>query len=250
MAVTLDHTIVQATDNLASARFLADILGLPGPDSPAHFAPVATDNDVVLDFMTVDAVMPHHYAFTVSPATFDEALARVRARGITIFAEPDRSGEGKTYARVGRRGFYFDDPDRNLMEVIERSESDVDHEISELTDSWAAAETEGDLEILDDILSDDFRGIGPLGFVLDKAAWLKRFAGGLHNKSVSFEGLQVTTQSPGATVAVGVFSQQATFNDFDSSGQYRISFLAMKHRGRWQVASCHLGSLDPQAVAW
>ena len=74
MAVTLDHTIVHASDNLASARFLAEILGLPVPEIPAHFTPVVTDNDVVLDFMTVDAVMPHHYAFTVSPATFDEAF--------------------------------------------------------------------------------------------------------------------------------------------------------------------------------
>lgn len=79
MAVTLDHTIVQASDNLASAWFLADILGLAVPETPAHFTPVVTDNDVVLDFMTVDAVMPHHYAFTVSPATFDEAFTRVRA---------------------------------------------------------------------------------------------------------------------------------------------------------------------------
>ena len=102
MAVTLDHTIVQASDNLASAQFLADILGLPAPDSPAHFAPVATDNDVVLDFMTVDAVMPHHYAFTVSPAAFDKALAQCAQLGASRSTrEPDRSSEGMTYERMG-----------------------------------------------------------------------------------------------------------------------------------------------------
>ena len=112
----------------------------------------------------------------------------MRSRGITIYAQPDRSGEGMIYEREGQRGFYFDDPDRNLMELIERSENEVDHEIRELADTWTAAEVDGDLEILDEILTDEFRGIGPLGFVLDKAAWLHRFAGGLHNKTLSFEG--------------------------------------------------------------
>jgi catechol 2,3-dioxygenase-like lactoylglutathione lyase family enzyme len=249
MAVTLDHTIIHASDNLASAQFLAEILGLPAPEIPAHFTPVVTDNDVVLDFMNVDAVMPHHYAFTVSPATFDKGLARVRSRDVTIYAEPDRSGEGMVYERNGQRGFYFDDPDRNLMELIEQSENVVDREISELVTLWATAEVDGDVEILDVILTREFRGIGPLGFVLDKAAWLHRFAGGLHNHALSFVGPQVTTLGYGLAVVVGVLSQQATFNDFDSSGRYRISFVAMKDNGHWRIASCHIGSLDPRAEA-
>ena len=135
------------------------------------------------------------------------------------------------------------------MELIERSESELHHEIRELTDTWTAAEVDGDLQVLDEILTDDFRGIGPLGFVLDKAAWLHRFAGGLHNKTLSIERLNVTTEGLGTAVVVGMLVQQATFNDFDSSGEYRISFVAMKHRGHWQIASCHLGPLDPKAVA-
>jgi hypothetical protein len=68
MTVTLDHTIVHASDNLASAQFLADILGVARPGAPTHFTPVVTDNDVVLDFMTVGKVLPHHYAFTMTSA--------------------------------------------------------------------------------------------------------------------------------------------------------------------------------------
>ena len=59
-------------------------------------------------------------------------------------------------------------------------------------------------------------------------------AGGLHNRGLSFAGSKSRPQGPGAAVVVGVLSQQATFNDFDSSGQYRISFVAMKHNGRWR----------------
>jgi hypothetical protein len=247
MAVTLDHTIVHANNNLASARFLADILGLPGPHSPAHFTPVVTDNEVVLDFMSVQNVLPHHYAFTVSRARFDEAYRRVCARGLTIYARPDRSGVGEIYERNGQRGFYFDDPDQNLMELIEKRGHDLDREIRKLTRTWAAAEVDADVEALEELLADEFCGNGPLGFVLDKPAWLNRFAGGLHNRTLSFVVLRVLDHGSSAVV-VGVLDQQATFNDVDASGRYRISFMTIRHRGRLRIASCHIFPLDAQAV--
>jgi catechol 2,3-dioxygenase-like lactoylglutathione lyase family enzyme len=245
MTVTLDHTIIHARDNLASAQFLADILGVDGPAGPGHFAPVVTDNDVALDFMTVGTVFPHHYAFTVSPTQFDEAYQRVRSRGLTIYAQPDRSGAGEVYRRDGLRGFYFDDPDENLMELIEKSESVVDREIHELASRWAAAEVDSDVTALDGLLAEEFCGVGPYGFVLDKRAWLDRFAGGLHNRALSFADLQVRDHGSSAVV-VGVLDQQATFNDFDSSGRYRISFVVSRHGGLRKIASCHIGPLDPR----
>ena len=51
MPVQLNHTIVAATDRWASARFLADLLGLPAPSAYGPFAVVELDNDVSLDFM-------------------------------------------------------------------------------------------------------------------------------------------------------------------------------------------------------
>jgi catechol 2,3-dioxygenase-like lactoylglutathione lyase family enzyme len=248
MTVTLDHTIVHASDNLASARFLANILGVTGPDSPGHFTPVITDNGVALDFMTVGEVLPHHYAFIVSPAEFDAAYERVRAQGLTIYAQPDRNGEGKMYQRHGRRGFYFDDPDRNLMELIEKPGGVVVAEVRELATRWAAAEVDSDVGTLDGLLADEFCGIGPLGFVLDKAAWLNRFAGGLRNESLLFDDLRI--HGHGASViVVAVLDQQTTFNNVDTSGRYRISFVVVREGGRWQVASCHIGPLDAHAEA-
>jgi ketosteroid isomerase-like protein len=247
MTVTLDHTIVHASNNLASAQFLANILGLAGPDSPAHFTPVVTDNDVVLDFMTVGEVLPHHYAFTLSPAEFDEAYRRVRAEGLTIYARPDRSGEGEIYRRGRHRGFYFDDLDENLMELIEKPGDVVDREIRELATRWAMAEVDSDIKTLDRLLADEFCGIGPFGFVLDKPAWLDRFAGGLHNEDLKFADLQIRNHGD-SVIVVGVLDQQATFNDSDSSGQYRVSFVASRQGGRWKIASCHIGPLDPRAV--
>lgn len=246
MEGTLDHTIVHASDKLASGQFLAHILGVAGPRAPAHFTPVVTDNDVVLDFMTVVEVMPHHSAFTVSSARFEVAHGLVSAQDLTIYSQPDRSGEGEVYERDGQRGFSFDDPDQNLTELIERSESKADAEFSEL--AGVRAEVDGDVEALDQILSEGLRGTGPLGFVLDKPAWLNRFAGGLHNRTVSFADLQISRHGQ-SVVVVGILDQQAAFNDFDSSGRYRVSFVAFRNAARWKIASCHIGPLDSPAVA-
>jgi catechol 2,3-dioxygenase-like lactoylglutathione lyase family enzyme len=248
MTVTLDHTIIQAIDNIASARFLANILGVPGPDRPAHFTPVVTDNDVVLDFMTVGNVLPQHYAFTVSPAEFDAAYGRVRTQGLTIYSQPDRSGPGETYqGRDGRRGFYFDDPDRNLMELIEGPGEFGDDGIRELTTRWAAAEVDSDVDALDALLTEGFCGVGPLGFVLDKAAWLNRFVNGLRNEAISFDDLRSHAHGDSAVV-VGVLNQQTKFNDIDTSGRYRVSFVVVREGGRPKIASCHIGPLDARAA--
>ena len=49
MPAQLNHLIVQARDSQASARFLANLLGLPGPTRFGPFFVVATANGVSMD---------------------------------------------------------------------------------------------------------------------------------------------------------------------------------------------------------
>ena len=65
MPIVLDHTIVPAYDNEASARFFARIFGLQYEASVSHFAPVRVNDTLVLDFDTRTTFEPHHYAFKV-----------------------------------------------------------------------------------------------------------------------------------------------------------------------------------------
>jgi hypothetical protein len=44
MTVELNHTIIPAKDKWASAKFLADILGLEAGPEWSHFVPVRTSN--------------------------------------------------------------------------------------------------------------------------------------------------------------------------------------------------------------
>ena len=50
MAIELNHTIVPARDPGASARFLADILGLAVDPPVSHFTPVTLANHLTLDY--------------------------------------------------------------------------------------------------------------------------------------------------------------------------------------------------------
>ena len=48
-------------------------------------------------------------------------------------------------------------------------------EIRQLGERWAAAEVAADTTTLGSIVTDDFRLVGPFGFVLDRQQWLDRY---------------------------------------------------------------------------
>lgn len=121
MAVQLNHTIVSARDSRASASFLAEILHLPAPVRFGPFVVVETANGVSLDFMdTQDEIESQHYAFLISEPEFDEIFARIRARNLTYWADPDQTRPGEINHGDGGRGLYFEDPNGHLLEIITR----------------------------------------------------------------------------------------------------------------------------------
>jgi catechol 2,3-dioxygenase-like lactoylglutathione lyase family enzyme len=120
MAVELNHTIVPATDKWRSAKFLADILGLEAGPEWSHFVPVRTSNGVTLDFADAAEFRRAHYAFLVSEQEFDAALSRITVMGVAFYADFNRDGRGQINHLYSGRGFYFDDPDGHLMEIITR----------------------------------------------------------------------------------------------------------------------------------
>ena len=122
MSVELNHTVVHARDKAASARFLADVLGLAEPVPFGPFMAVKLAHDLTLDYYDVDGdVTSQHYAFKVTEDDFDEVLARVRDRGLTYWADPYHRHENQINTNDGGRGFYFDDPDGHNLEVLTRS---------------------------------------------------------------------------------------------------------------------------------
>ncbi|MFJ5776053.1 VOC family protein [Streptomyces sp. NPDC093094] len=121
MTVQLNHTIVSARDKQASARFLADLLGLEVSPRYGPFVPVEIPNGVTLDYMDVPGdVHPQHYAFLVSETEFDAIFARIRKAGLTYWADPFHTRPGEINTNDGGRGTYFEDPDGHNLEILTR----------------------------------------------------------------------------------------------------------------------------------
>jgi catechol 2,3-dioxygenase-like lactoylglutathione lyase family enzyme len=121
MSVELNHTIVHATDREAAARFMVDVFGLPEPQPFGPFLVVRTANGVSLDFMQSSGpVTPQHYAFLVSEPEFDRIFDRVKARGLSYWADPRGERPSEINHNDGGRGVYFTDLSGHFLEIITR----------------------------------------------------------------------------------------------------------------------------------
>ncbi len=121
MTVELNHIIIPARDKLASARFLARILGLPTGAQLGPFIPLRVGNGVTLDYADATDFHSHHCAFLVGDEEFDAAFARIRSEEIPFYADPHHTRAGELNHHNGGRGFYFADPDGHNMELLTRA---------------------------------------------------------------------------------------------------------------------------------
>lgn len=122
MAVQLNHTIVWARDSQSSAAFLSEMLGLPAPVRWGPFQVVVTANGTNLDYMDRDGeIASQHYAFLVSEPEFDGIFSRLKERKLTYWADPGQTQAVEINRHDGGRGFYFEDPNGHLLEIITRA---------------------------------------------------------------------------------------------------------------------------------
>jgi catechol 2,3-dioxygenase-like lactoylglutathione lyase family enzyme len=122
MTVKLNHTIVAAHDHEKSALFLAELLGLAAPMRLGPFAVVTVGDALTLDFLKSEGdIASQHYAFLVSETEFDEIFARIKARRLPYWADPDQAKRDQINQWDDGRGVYFEDPNGHLLEILTRS---------------------------------------------------------------------------------------------------------------------------------
>lgn len=121
MSVKLNHTIIHASDQDATATFLTEILGLPEASSYGPFLVVEVDNEVSLDVMQDNGrISPQHYAFLVTEEEFDAIFGRIKARNLDYWADPFHRLPGEINTNDGGRGLYWKAPDGHDLEIITR----------------------------------------------------------------------------------------------------------------------------------
>jgi pimeloyl-ACP methyl ester carboxylesterase/ketosteroid isomerase-like protein len=103
-----------------------------------------------------------------------------------------------TEAPAGRVGLH--QPHTSTKHTRKETDQVIDS-IQAFLDQWSAAEQAGDPQRLDALLTDDFAGIGPLGFTLPKPAWLDRHRSrDLRYDSFSLGEVQTRVYGPTAVV--------------------------------------------------
>jgi ketosteroid isomerase-like protein len=109
-------------------------------------------------------------------------------------------------------------------------------EIMTTGQKWAAAESTGDTGALADLVTDDFRVVGPVGFILDRQQYLGRYRGGFSPESVAWDDVTVRDYGS-AAVTIATVTQKASFQGQRADGQFRVVHVFVKAGDRWQIAN-------------
>lgn len=118
MAIELDHFIVPTRNKIASAKLLAELLGVSWSESGiGPFSPVYINNGLTLDFIETDEPFPvHHYCFRVGQTEFNSILERIEGAGIKFRSTvrgPEDMQVGIQFGNI-----YWNEPDGHQWEML------------------------------------------------------------------------------------------------------------------------------------
>jgi hypothetical protein len=121
--------------------------------------------------------------------------------------------------------------------------TDTARQVGELGQRFAQAQQRGDADVLDRLLTDDFRLVGPLGLVLDKRQWLDQHrSGALQVSSLTWErSTSVTTARSRSRSATRARTPPTKATP--AGGEFRVTQLAVRHDGDWPLAGMHLSPI-------
>jgi ketosteroid isomerase-like protein len=127
---------------------------------------------------------------------------------------------------------------------------DTEQEITQFAEAWATAELQGDTASLETCLSDDFVGVGPLGFLLSKQEWLGRHQSGEMTYTVhTLDEVKVRRYSE-AAILVGRLTQEATYQGNPMNTHMRTTLVFVRKAKQWHLAGlhfCNIGQPPPFA---
>jgi catechol 2,3-dioxygenase-like lactoylglutathione lyase family enzyme len=121
MSIELDHVIVSARDQRASAERLATLLGVPWAESGiGPFSPVYVSAHLTLDFIDdASSEFPvQHFCFRVDDQTFDAILKRLMAAGVKYRSSVHGPDDMQVNTQYGGKMIYWSEPDGHAWEIL------------------------------------------------------------------------------------------------------------------------------------
>lgn len=118
MTIHLDHTIVPSRNKTASAKLLAELLGVPWAQAGiGPFTAVYVNDGLTLDFMETDEDFPvYHFCFRVGQDEFNAILARIKAAGINYRSTVRGPVDMQINPEFGN--IYWNEPDGHQWEIL------------------------------------------------------------------------------------------------------------------------------------
>jgi catechol 2,3-dioxygenase-like lactoylglutathione lyase family enzyme len=120
MTLHLDHVTIPSRNQVASAKLLADLLGVPWAETGVGpFSPVYVSDGLTLDFDQTDEPFPIlHYCFRVGQREFDAILGRIKAAGIKYRSAVHGPVDMQIDTQHGGSIVYWNEPDGHQWELL------------------------------------------------------------------------------------------------------------------------------------
>ena len=120
MTVHLDHLLVPSRNKIASAKLLAELLGVPWSETGVGpFAPVYVNDGLTFDFDEwTDPIPLIHYCFRVGQEDFSVILERIKAAGIPFRSNVHGPVDFQVNTQHGGSIVYWNEPDGHQWEML------------------------------------------------------------------------------------------------------------------------------------
>jgi len=120
MTVHLDHLFVPCRNRVASAKLLAELLGVPWAETGAGpVSSVYVNEGLTLDFDETEKSYPiGHYCFRVTEEDFNAILGRLRAAGIQYRSDPHGPVDMQINTQYGGNIVYWNEPAGHYWEIL------------------------------------------------------------------------------------------------------------------------------------
>ena len=118
-------------------------------------------------------------------------------------------------------------------------------ELLELAENLRQAELKGDVVFLERVLTADFAGIGPRGFVLNKEAWLGRHrSGDLKYESIERDEVGLRTYTDAAILTAREVSKTFYKGQEVPVGAHRATYTFVRRSGSWRLAGVQFSPIS------